>query len=109
MLRCVSYPFFEILYEFYPLKVILLLSIPIFGLGSGLSGAALSSRALIAGRAISALGATGIELGTVRSHIHILYIVFLLMAVISSIEWWNERAFGAKFCPYTYALCSQRQ
>ena len=51
-------------YKFFPLKVTFLLSIFVFELGSLICGVALSSTALIVGRAIAGLGAAGIGSGT---------------------------------------------
>jgi MFS family permease len=51
------------IYKFYPAKPVFLICITIFEIGSAVSGAAPSSKALIVGRAISGLGSSGMTSG----------------------------------------------
>lgn len=51
------------LFTFYPIKIVFLVSIAIFELGSLVCGAAPSSAAFIVGRAVAGLGSAGINAG----------------------------------------------
>ncbi|KAF2758457.1 MFS general substrate transporter [Pseudovirgaria hyperparasitica] len=59
------------IYQFYSPKTVYLICIVVFELGSAISGAAPNSGALIAGRAISGLGASGMQNGSVIIFMHI--------------------------------------
>lgn len=65
MTTCAFQLMFGRLYTFYSVKVVFLVSILIFEVGSVVCGAAPSSTALIVGRAIAGLGSAGIYAGAV--------------------------------------------
>ncbi|KAJ3530589.1 hypothetical protein NM208_g9260 [Fusarium decemcellulare] len=65
MTNCAFQLLFGRLYTFFSVKVIFLISILIFEVGSAVCGAAPSSVALIVGRAVAGLGSAGIYAGAV--------------------------------------------
>lgn len=54
------------LYKLFSLKIVFLLAVSIFELGSLIAGVAPTSASLIVGRAISGLGCAGVQAGVVR-------------------------------------------
>lgn len=65
MTTCAFQLMFGRLYTFFSVKLIFLISILIFEVGSAVCGAAPSSTALIVGRAIAGVGSAGIYAGAV--------------------------------------------
>lgn len=63
MTLCATQLLFGKLYTLYPVKTIFLAAIALFELGSVVSGAAPTSNALIAGRAVSGVGGAGVFSG----------------------------------------------
>ncbi len=63
MTMCATQLPFGKLYSLYPVKMVFLCSISVFEIGSIVCGAAPSSNALIAGRAVAGVGAAGVFQG----------------------------------------------
>ncbi|KAG6020202.1 hypothetical protein E4U41_002923 [Claviceps citrina] len=71
LLTCCAFQLlFGKLYTLYSVKVVLLVSILVFSAASALCGAAPSSEAFIAGRAISGVGSAGIFAGNIVAIVH---------------------------------------